>query len=116
MSLPARTPSHSVARVAVCGDAALAQELKLPLAAETDAGYDFLLVRDAAHLELRDCRDTKLNPLQVDFSDADTRRYSAGLSRRQPLARALGKAQYVADATAGLAQDAFRLALMGFRV
>jgi hypothetical protein len=43
----------------------------------------------------------------VDFSHIDLRRYSPNLSRRQPLARALGKkAQSVVDATAGYCQDA----------
>ncbi len=96
--------------------AALAQELNLPLAAESDSTYDLVLAWTDAGLELRDHRDPRLNPLRVDFVTADFRRYSAGLSRRQPLARAIGKTPLVVDATAGLAQDAFRLALMGYRV
>src|ERR1043165_8350274 len=111
-----RAPSHPKASVAVSGDAPLAQALHLPVVSEHASASDFLLAWTGAHLELRDCRDPKLNPLRVDFHDADFRRYSAGLWRRQPLARAIGKAQWVADATAGLAQDAFRLALMGYRV
>jgi 16S rRNA (guanine1516-N2)-methyltransferase len=104
------------ASVAILGDAALARELGVPLAQENESGFDFLLAWTGAYLELRDCRDAKLNPLHISFVDADFRRYSASLSRRQPLARAIGKAQLVADATSGLAQDAFRLALMGYRV
>ncbi len=111
-----RAPSHAKASVAVSGHTSLAQALNLPAVSESESSSDFLLVWTGEHLELRDCRDPKLNPLRVDFHDADFRRYSAGLSRRQPLARAIGKAQLVADATAGLAQDAFRLALMGYRV
>lgn len=107
---------HTTASVAVLGDDALAMELGLPTAADTADTHDFLLVRTSEHLELRDQRDPKLNPLWLDFSETDLRPYSATLSRRQPLARAIGKAQLVVDATAGLAQDALRLALMGFRV
>ena len=119
---PART-THRAATVAVLRDtpaapraSALAHELKLPIVDGHDPAYDFLLAWNDEWWELRDRRDARLTPLHVDFINADFRRYRAGLSRRQPLARALGKAQFVADATAGLAQDAFRLALMGYRV
>jgi len=95
---------------------ALAHELGLPLVHTADPGCDFLLAWTGQWLELRDCRDPRLNPLHVEFADADGRRYHAGFSRRQPLARALGRASRVVDATAGLGQDAFRLARMGYRV
>jgi 16S rRNA (guanine1516-N2)-methyltransferase len=55
--------------------------------------------------------------MYVDFTKLDLRPYGPNLSRRQPLARALGKkTRTVVDATAGLAQDALLLARMGFRV
>lgn len=117
-----RTAVRGTASVAVLAqsssetDVTLARELALPLATTNDVDHDFLLVWTGEWLELRDCRDPRLNPLHVDFASTDNRRYHAGLSRRQPLARAIGKAQIVADATAGLAQDSFRLALMGYRV
>lgn len=110
------TLSRNAISVAVLDDAPLAQRLALPVANGPRDAHDFLLVRTADHLELRDQRDSKLTPLHVNFSDLDLRRYAATLSRRQPLARAIGKAQLVADATAGLAQDALRLALMGYHV
>lgn len=108
--------ARTTATVAILGHAALAHELALPLASEANSGYDFVLAWTNERLELRDRRDPRLKPLYVDFTRADRRRYREGLSRRQPLARAIGKAQLVADATAGLAQDALRLALMGYRV
>jgi 16S rRNA (guanine1516-N2)-methyltransferase len=106
---------HAAVTVAVRGNDALARELALPIAGD-DAACDLVLTWTDGALELRDLREPRLNPLRVDFSDAELRPYAAGLSRRQPLARAIGKHQLVADACAGLGQDALRLALMGFRV
>jgi 16S rRNA (guanine1516-N2)-methyltransferase len=123
------TPTHThraTARIAVSfnGDAALksraeelARELALPLVMTGTADSDLQLVLTAERLELRDCRDLRLGPVQADFSHLDLRPYSANLSRRQPLARAFGKkTRVIVDATAGYAQDALLLALMGFRV
>jgi len=108
--------ARTTATVAIIGHAALARELALPLVSETDSRYDFVLAWTGQHLELRSRRDPRLNPLCVDFAQGDQRRNRAALSRRQLLARAIGRVQLVADATAGLAQDALRLALMGYRV
>jgi 16S rRNA (guanine1516-N2)-methyltransferase len=126
LSSTAPPPQRATARIAVSfnGDAALksraeelARELALPLAITGSADSDLQLVLTAEHLELRDCRDARLGPVQVDFSHLDLRPYSANLSRRQPLARAFGKkTRVIVDATAGYAQDALLLALMGFRV
>src|SRR5205814_8920828 len=96
--------------------AALADELALPMIHAADAAYDFVLAWSGEQLELRDCREPRLNPVCVDLTNADFRPYGPVLSRRQPLGRAIGRAQVIADATAGLAQDSLRLALMGFRV
>src|SRR5688500_10877552 len=104
------------ASVAVVGNDLLASELNLPVADQQSDAFDFLLLHNGERLELRDCRNLQLKPLHLDFSDVEQRPYAAGLSRRQPLARALGKVHIVADATAGLAQDALRMALMGYRV
>ncbi len=94
----------------------LARELKLPLVTAAEADFDLLLVVTPERLELRDNRDPRLGPVWVDFSHFDLRPYSPHLSRRQPLARALGKkAQSVVDATAGYCQDALLFALMGYR-
>ncbi len=100
------------ATIAVYGDDALAQSLDFPIARSVDDRYDFLLIATGERLELRDQRNAKLKPLSIDFTTLN----AAGLSRRQPLARAIGKAESIVDATAGLAQDTLRLALMGYRV
>ena len=95
----------------------LARELALPFVAIAETNFDLLLVLTAEHLELRDNRDPQVGPVCVDFSHLDLRPYGPNLSRRQPLARALGKkAHSVVDATAGYCQDALLLTLMGFRV
>lgn len=95
----------------------LAQALDLPLA-KTDAVIPGLFLNvTVSGLMLRDGRDPRLGPVYVDFTHLDLRPYSSNLSRRQPLARALGKkAHNIIDATAGYCQDALLLALMGFRV
>ncbi len=94
----------------------LARELALPFVTTAEADFDLLLVVTSAHLELHDNRDPRVGPVCVDFSHLDLRPYSPNLSRRQPLARALGKkAQTVVDATAGYGQDALLFALMGYR-
>ncbi len=95
----------------------LARELSLPLVTTAEADFDLLLVVTPERLELRDNRDPRLGPVWVDFSHFDLRPYSPHLSRRQPLARALGKkTQTVVDATAGYCQDALLFALIGYRV
>lgn len=53
----------------------------------------------------------------VDLGGLDTRPGAGGLSRKQPIARAVGRAsRCVIDGTAGLGQDARLLAAMGFEV
>jgi 16S rRNA (guanine1516-N2)-methyltransferase len=109
-------PLSARASVAVAGDETLARDLGLPCVDADADTFDFLLIRNGEHLALHDRRDPRLKPLHLDFADAELRPYAAALSRRQPLARAIGKVRLVADATAGLAQDALRLALMGYYV
>lgn len=95
----------------------LAHELKLPWVTPAQTGFDLHLVLTPERLELRDADDPRIGAVYVDFSHLDLRPYSANLSRRQPLARAMGKkTRTVVDATAGYCQDALLLALMGFRV
>lgn len=94
---------------------ALAQALGLPCLAEQSppGGCDLLLVLTPERLELHDRRDTRLKPLAVDLAGLR----HARLTRRQPLARALGRrTRRVVDATAGLGADAARLAALGFEV
>lgn len=95
----------------------LARDLKLPWVTPEQTGFDLQLVQTPERLELRDGHDPRIGPVYVDFSHLDPRPYSANLSRRQPLARAMGKkTRTVVDATTGYCQDALLLALLGFRV
>ncbi len=103
-----------------CGRTAatLADKLNLPLVtADTAPSFQYLLVPTPNRLELRENRGGATRPLYVDTSVFARRRSTLNLSRRQPLARAVGPhTNSVVDATAGIGQDAFLLALMGYRV
>jgi 16S rRNA (guanine1516-N2)-methyltransferase len=112
------------ARIAVAGSdparaaeaEALARELGVPLSGD-GGNAELLLVVTAERLELRDAGDPRVGPVYADFGRLDLRPHGPSLSRRQPLARAFGKkVRTIVDATAGLAQDALLLALLGFRV
>lgn len=101
---------------AACKDAqATAAEFGLAYG-ETDEGYDFALARDNERWALRDAREPRMQPIVVDFAEL-ARRLRGNIGKRQPLARAVGaRVKTVIDATTGLGQDAFTLALMGFQV
>lgn len=98
----------------------LAQRLGIPCVddiATTNAR--FVLMMDRGRLVLRDRRVKRSRGLVVDFSAINVRTApgGGGLSKKQPLAKAIGReAKTVVDATAGLAQDAFLLACMGRHV
>ncbi len=96
----------------------LAEELSLPLIeAERASKHDFVLLCDNEHLELREGCALDQPGVWVDFSQVDLRTGSGNLSKRQPLAKAMGpRAHTLLDATAGLGQDAFLLACIGFQV
>lgn len=94
-----------------------------------DQGFELLRVPDEndpndQRLVLRDLTDERMHPLAVDFLEPrHLHRLKHGVSKRQPMARALGfgsakraEAPYVIDATAGLGVDAFFIAALGCRV
>jgi len=94
----------------------LAQQLGMEFATKPAPG-GLVLAYGQDGLELRDTRDRRTRPVCIDFTKIDVRPHCANLSRRQPLARAMGKKNIsIIDATAGLGQDAFLLAAMGFQV
>ncbi|MFV1996653.1 MAG: class I SAM-dependent methyltransferase [Acidiferrobacterales bacterium] len=94
----------------------LAQQFGLDFIAEPVADVDLVLAYGEDGLNLRDLRDHRTRPVCIDFTKIDIRPHSANLSRRQPLARAMGKKNTsIIDATAGLGQDAFLLTAMGFQ-
>lgn len=72
----------------------------------------FALVLTGERLELRDLRDSRIGPVAVDFQTGRT-----ALTRREPLARALGsKNRRIVDVTAGYGVDAALLAGIGYEV
>lgn len=78
---------------------------------------DLLLAFTDDRLELREGSNGRSRPFAIEFSAIDLRTGSGNLSRKQPLARAIGPdTRTVVDATAGLGHDAVLLACMGFEV
>ena len=82
------------------------------------AADDLILALRDDGLEVRDATMKAGKGVRVDFLHLGWRgRGGVNLSRRQPLARAIGRdTQRVIDATAGVGQDAALLAAMGFEV
>jgi len=94
--------------------AAVAARFGLTICNERSADRVQLVLCDD-RLELHGPAAIAARGASVDFSTIEL--HSGGLSRKQPLGRALGKnTQRVVDATAGMGQDAFLMACMGFDV
>lgn len=91
----------------------LAAAMNLPFEGNRDAHTaEFALVVTAERLELRDLRHSRIGPVAVDFRTGRT-----ALTRREPLARALGsKNRRIIDVTAGYGVDAALLAGIGYEV
>lgn len=120
--MPTPAPELPV-RVAACagGDSAAARRLARALgAALVQPPYDgagLVLEYSAQGLRLLDPRSPRARPLSVELFPARVRRQGLPLSKRGPLARAVGKRTCtVLDATAGWGADAGLLAAMGYRV
>ena len=83
--------------------------------------YDYLLLITPDYIGLWQPNDKKINPFYIDFLSGKIRYRSqrAGL-RNELLARAIGSHPrdnpIIVDATAGLGQDSFILATLGFHV
>lgn len=102
---------------------ALAEKLGLPFAgtvAAVSGETDLILAVTDDRLELRDARRRAAGPVFVDFLHGPSGfRRRSDLSRRQPIATAIGLRSgpvAVVDATAGLARDSFLLASLGCTV
>ncbi len=94
--------------------AALAQRLQVPVldAAAQERDYDFVLQHTVRGLELRAVHTPDMGVLLVNIN-----RKSGRITRRDPLARAVGRrARRVVDATAGFGGDTLLFARMGFHV
>lgn len=98
------------------GASALARELGLALVQPTGGSrFRYLLVPSPQGLQLCDGRNPRVRPLSVNASRLATQ--VGAISRRQPLARAVGRrAHNIVDVTAGFGDDALLLAAMGYRV
>lgn len=116
-----RAGEHASNKVAVmderCDQRAhkLARKLNLSLATtDTAQLFPYLLVTTPKRLELRENCGRTVRPLYVDPTIFEKHRSTLNLSRRQPLARAIGPLKNtVVDTTAGIGQDSFLLARMG---
>jgi 16S rRNA (guanine1516-N2)-methyltransferase len=94
---------------------ALRQRLGLPDWSAQGAAH-WVLSFEQDRLQLRRAGDSSEGPIWAQPAPVGDRPF-AGLSRRQPLARALGrKAHRVVDATAGLGEDSFLIASLGLGV
>lgn len=96
----------------------LARQLGLPL--HTDGGrvpsgeLRLVLVKNGIEIWDHDC---VRRGSRVDFSAIDVRTGPGNLSRKQPLAKAMGhRGNTILDATAGFGHDACLLSCMGFEV
>lgn len=96
----------------------LAHTLNLPLVRDEESRrFHYLLVPTRERLELRDNDDPQARALYVDASWVARQYARAQVTRRQPLGRALGaRMRRIIDATAGLGEDTFLLAAMGYEV
>lgn len=86
---------------------------------QTAGDEPLILALRSDGLEVRDAHMKPGRGLMVDFTEINPRQASkrGGFSRKQPLARAIGKStRTVLDATAGLGHDSALLACMGFHV
>ncbi len=102
-------------------DPARARTLARELGIEVDAegclpGASFFFVKSEGRLELRDRLEPRGHGACVDFSAFARRPRRGALAKREPLARAFHGCLTILDATAGLGQDAFLLAVSGHSV
>ena len=99
---------------------ALARRADSPLLALDTEEVPFLLVLTPERLELRRTGAGAPGPLHPDFTSGAMHQRLRTIGRRSPLGRALGFArkppEQVVDATAGLGQDGFVMAALGFRI
>ena len=94
----------------------IARRYRLPLQ-KGDAPFQLVLTQERLELVTP---DSAAKPLYIDFGARELRRRSPGTGTREALIRAIGgralRPALIADATAGLGQDAFVLASWGFEV
>ncbi len=100
----------------------LANQLSLPVAAESPVGYAWLLVVTHNGLEIHHNTNPRSRPIRANWAKLDTTS-RAGRNHNQLIAKAIGLRKtpagstlHIADATAGLGNDTWLLASLGCRV
>lgn len=84
---------------------------------EGDPNHDALLVLNEDGLGIHEPKRWQQPALVIDFTTMDIRTGAGNLSRKQPLARAVGRqSERVLDLTSGFGSDTTLLAGMGFQV
>ena len=84
---------------------------------EGDPNHDALLVLNEDGLGIHEPKRWQQPAFVIDFTTMDIRTGAGNLSRKQPLARAVGRqSERVLDLTSGFGSDTTLLAGMGFRV
>ena len=121
-AVPARIAVQRFANSDSIAAAELARRLSIPLIDHSTVAehrFDFVLTVTPAGLELVEVGAANRRPLCIDFTAGAVAHRRLTISRRQPIARALGLRRgsaTVVDATAGLGRDAFVLACLGCSV
>ena len=84
---------------------------------EGDPNHDALLVLNEDGLGIHEPKRWKQPAFVIDFTTMDIRTGAGNLSRKQPLARAVGRqSERILDLTSGFGSDTTLLAGMGFQV
>lgn len=84
---------------------------------EGDPNHDALLVLNEDGLGIHEPKRWQQPAFVIDFTNMDIRTGAGNLSRKQPLARAVGRqSERVLDLTSGFGSDTTLLAGMGFQV
>lgn len=113
---PALVVDESVHRSGLVSATCLQRIMNAASRAGSDA---FVLTVIQDRLTLRAPAKLRIKPLAVDFLGGECLQLARTLSRRDPLAKAVGAGKgtrSIVDATAGLGRDAFTLALLGLHV
>ncbi len=110
--------AEGVAVVVETQDDRLVKEAQLLIGrlGETEPKSRYTVYFGDAGVELRKSSHAHQKGFRVDFSTIDRRVGSGNLSKKQPLAKAIGEYTTIIDATAGFGKDAALLALMGYSV
>lgn len=91
-------------------------ELLIGRLGETEPKSRYTVYFGKEGVELRRSSHIHQKGFRVNFSTIDRRTGSGNLSKKQPIAKAMGEHKTIIDATAGFGKDAALLALIGYSV